>query len=315
MIGNNSAGSSSIRYGMTIDHVERARRRALRRRRRARLEAVPTRSARGARAADTLAARDPPRAARHRRAPPRRAARLPALLAPGGRLPARPASSPRTASFDLAKVVVGSEGTLAVGRRGRGRARAGRRGPRHGGRATSHRRPRRSPPPGTRWRRTPTAVELLDRFILDLSRRKLEYRALGDILEGDPDALLFVEFEGDDEDEVDRRGSTRSRRRGASTATATTRCARSSPAEQAAVLKVRKAGLGLLMAASRGRAGRWRSSRTPPSRPSSLTEYVAEFKAILDRHGLDGRLLRPLLGRLPAHPPVRRPARARRDRT
>src|SRR4029079_2843690 len=47
-----------------------------------------------------------------------------------------------------------------------------------------------------------TSVELLDRFILDLSRRKLEFRALGDILEGDPDALLFVELEGDDRDEV-----------------------------------------------------------------------------------------------------------------
>ena len=50
-----------------------------------------------------------------------------------------------------------------------------------------------------------TSVELLDRFILDLSRRKLEFRSLGAILEGDPDALLFVELEGDDEDEVTAR--------------------------------------------------------------------------------------------------------------
>ena len=55
----------------------------------------------------------------------------------------------------------------------------------------------------------------------------------------------------------------------------------------------------------RGHRGRARAAAASTSRASS---------AILDRHGLDGRLLRPLLGRLPAHPPVPRPHRARRRR-
>ena len=43
----------------------------------------------------------------------------------------------------------------------------------------------------------PAAVELLDRTIIELSRRKIEYASLGSILHGDPEALLFVTFFGD----------------------------------------------------------------------------------------------------------------------
>ena len=38
---------------------------------------------------------------------------------------------------------------------------------------------------------------MIDRTILELSRSKLEYRALSETLEGDPEALLFVTFFGD----------------------------------------------------------------------------------------------------------------------
>ena len=48
----------------------------------------------------------------------------------------------------------------------------------------------------------PAAVELIDRTILELSRQKLEYRALGSILHGDPEALLFVTFFGDSQAEA-----------------------------------------------------------------------------------------------------------------
>ena len=69
------------------------------------------------------------------------------------------------------------------------------------------------------------AIELIDRTILDLSRSKLEYRRLSETLEGDPEALLFVTFFGDSAGRGERRSSTASRRPGAATATATTRCA------------------------------------------------------------------------------------------
>jgi len=107
----------------------------------------------------------------------------------------------------------------------------------------------------------PSAVELIDRTILELSRQKLEYAALGSILEGDPGALLFVTFDGSDAAEasagVERLATLWQRHgHGYHTLRATT------PQQQAALLKVRSAGLGLLMAASEGTRRRWRSSRT-----------------------------------------------------
>ena len=42
----------------------------------------------------------------------------------------------------------------------------------------------------------------MDKTILDLSRSKIEYADLGSSLVGDPAALLFVSFTGDDQDEV-----------------------------------------------------------------------------------------------------------------
>ncbi len=69
----------------------------------------------------------------------------------------------------------------------------------------------------------PSAVELIDRTILELSRQKIEYAALGSILEGDPGALLFVTFDRDSADEASR-GSRASRRTlAAGTGTAITR--------------------------------------------------------------------------------------------
>ena len=64
----------------------------------------------------------------------------------------------------------------------------------------------------------------MDQTILDLSRQKIEYADLGTVLEGDPEALLFVSFTGDDRDELVAGLDRLDRACGASTATATTRC-------------------------------------------------------------------------------------------
>jgi len=45
----------------------------------------------------------------------------------------------------------------------------------------------------------PAQVELMDKTILDLSRERIEYADLGRSLDGDPAALLFVSFTGDDD--------------------------------------------------------------------------------------------------------------------
>jgi hypothetical protein len=74
----------------------------------------------------------------------------------------------------------------------------------------------------------PAAVELIDRFILELSRDRLEYRRLMPMLKGTPGALLFVTFFGDSEREA-ADGLDRLERAWGRTVTATTCCAPWSP--------------------------------------------------------------------------------------
>ena len=189
---------------------------------------------------------------RDRRAPPRgdRRATTRALAPAGGyRLDRARARRVRPrASF-----VVGSEGTLVLvteadGRPGRAARGAGvRRRPLRVGRT------RRSPRPTTRWRSSAAAVELIDAHdpaavaLASSSTRGLARRS-----RASPGALLFVTFFGDSEAEARRELERAGGRLGARTATATTRCAPRPRPSRRALTKVRKAGLGLLMAASEG---------------------------------------------------------------
>ncbi len=127
------------------------------------------------------------------------------------------------------------------------------------------------------------AVELIDRTILELSRSRLEYRRLADTLEGDPAALLFVTFFGDEApDKLERlEAAWREHGHGYHTLRAET------AAEQDALTKVRKAGLGLLMAASTGARRPLAFVEDTAVAPERLNDYVAAFKEILDRHGLE----------------------------
>ncbi|MEM7586200.1 MAG: FAD-linked oxidase C-terminal domain-containing protein [Acidobacteriota bacterium] len=52
---------------------------------------------------------------------------------------------------------------------------------------------------------TPSAVEILDRTVLELARKNLDTAALCDFLSGDPEAVLIVEFYGDTADDVAER--------------------------------------------------------------------------------------------------------------
>ena len=283
MIGNNSAGSQSIRYGMTIDAVERLDV-VLADGTRVRLEPVSREEAARRGAADTLAG------AIHRGLPGIVDRHRDALAAyprhwrqAGGYRLDRIAAE--DGAVDPSQVVVGSEGTLAVVveadvalvpvRPVRVMAVGHFASTAEAIAAT-----------GDAMAQDATSVELLDRFILDLSRRKLEFRSLGAILEGDPDALLFVELEGDDEDEVTARLDALERAwaehgHGYHTLRAT------DPADQATVLEVRKSGLGLLMAASRGSRRPLAFIEDTAVPPERLNEYVAEMKALLDARGLE----------------------------
>ncbi|WP_020666967.1 FAD-binding and (Fe-S)-binding domain-containing protein [Amycolatopsis nigrescens] len=288
MIGNNSAGSGSVRYGMTIDHVqeldvvladattarfgpvdaaERARRAGSRTLEGALYRELPTIVEKNRAAIETGFP------AFWRRAGGYRLDRLaPAVLS-------------GTEPFDLAKFVVGAEGTLVVT-----------------GSATVGLVPKPSrtviavghfdstaaaiAATGDALSCEPAAVELMDRTILDLSRKKIEYASLGTILEGDPDALLFVTFTGDDERELlaglDRLTALwRKNRHGYHTLRAVT------PAQQGALMKVRKSSLGLLMAASVGARRPLAFVEDTAVDPVHLSEYTARFKEVLDRHELE----------------------------
>ena len=283
MIGNNSSGSHSVRFGTTCDHV-RALEVVLADGQPARLG--PT----DAKAWADRASRTTLEAAIYRELPGLVERNREAIVrdhppfwrqAGGYRLDrlARDGEP-----FDLAKFVVGSEGTLVVVSEAeldlvaRPAAQAI---------AVGHFRSTAEAIAASAdaIARDAAAVELIDHTILDLSRRRLEYAALSGILEGDPNALLFVTFFGESEAEaaaaVDRLAADWARHgHGYHTLHAVR------AADRAALLKVRKAGLGLLMAASSG--GRRplafvEDTAVPPER---LPQYVEEFAAVLARHDL-----------------------------
>jgi len=132
---------------------------------------------------------------------------------------------------------------------------------------------------------TASAIELIDRNILDLSKQMIEYRGLADVLEGDPEALLYVTFFGDTEaegrDKLDKLEAVWSRHgHGYHTMRA------ESAADQAALTKVRKSALGMLMAASKGASRPLAFVEDTLVAPERLGEYVPRFKEILDSHGL-----------------------------
>src|SRR6202035_2814382 len=105
------------------------------------------------------------------------------------------------------------------------------------------------------------------------------------ILEGDPGGLLIVTFDGDSMAEASA-GAERLARlwqrhhHGYHTLLAKTRD------QQAALLKVRSAGLGLLMAASEGMRRPVAFIEDTAVDPVRLPEYVNRFTAVLRRHGL-----------------------------
>ena len=305
MIGNNSAGSHSVRYGMTIDHVRDVDV-VLSDGSRASFGPVSEQQRTLLASAATLEGslyRELPRLARRNAAAI--ATGYPRLwrqsggyrldwLAVGGKPPpgaaGRPTGSPGDGGqadaglLNLARFVTGSEGTLVtVTQASVGLVPA----PRHRVIAVGHFRSDQeaieATEPALECR--PGAVELMDRTILDLSRTKIEYQALGSILHGDPDALLFVTFYGDTEGEaiggLDR--LERAWRRGGHgylTLRAT------SAEEQNALLKVREAGLGLLMAASTGSRRPLAFVEDTAVEPARLADYTRRFRQILDAAGL-----------------------------
>lgn len=286
MVGNNSAGSGSLTFGMTIDHI-RALDVVLADGSTARLEPVDETERKRRAEADTLEGRLyrdlPELVTAHEKAI---AEGMPMFWrrACGYRLD-RLAGYEDTGVFDLAKFVVGAEGTLVLITRAVVDLVPK---PKKTVYAVGHFESVHAAISATvdALSCRPHQVEMMDKTILDLSREKIEYADLGNYLVGDPAALLFVSFSGDDEaelapklDEVaalwERNGH------GYHTLKAVT------AAEQTALLKVRKSSLGLLMAAGEGTKRPLAFIEDTAVAPEHLAEYTGRFKEILDEHSLE----------------------------
>ena len=128
----------------------------------------------------------------------------------------------------------------------------------------------------------PSAVELLDRFILDTTKGKTEYEPLRDFIQGDPGGVLLVEFTGDTLEElagrVDRlEADLATRRMGSHFHRAL------EPDAQARIWRLRKAGLGLSMS-QRGDAKAHSFVEDTAVAPENLKEYIRRFMGVLERH-------------------------------
>jgi FAD/FMN-containing dehydrogenase/Fe-S oxidoreductase len=128
----------------------------------------------------------------------------------------------------------------------------------------------------------PAAVEVLDQYVLDSTRLNPEASRLRDFLQGDPAAILLIEFYGDRaelltprvarlEDELRQRGY------------GYRRLVVTDPTAQARVWKLRTMALGLSMA-EKGDAKAISFVEDTAVAPEHLRDYINEFLQIIARH-------------------------------
>lgn len=128
----------------------------------------------------------------------------------------------------------------------------------------------------------PAAVELVDNFILDATKGNIEQKRNRFFLEGEPMALLIIEFQGDDMDEL-RNRARRLRDKLIADKKGYAHPLMENPEDMTRVWNLRKAGLGLLM-------GHLADSNSPEFvddtavRVEDLPDYIAEFQQILEKY-------------------------------
>jgi FAD/FMN-containing dehydrogenase/Fe-S oxidoreductase len=132
-------------------------------------------------------------------------------------------------------------------------------------------------------RHQPSAVEVIDKYILDSTKLNAEASRLRDFIVGDPGAILIVEFYDTNESELLPRlaaleADLRQRGFGEHYYSAT------DAKRQAAIWKLRKLSLGLSMA-EKGDAKALSFVEDSAVPPEHLRDYIAEFLAVVRRHG------------------------------
>jgi len=129
----------------------------------------------------------------------------------------------------------------------------------------------------------PSAVELVDRTIIERCRASIGYASLVEFVQGDPGALLLIEVDGDIAAEVratlDAIGASMVREGGAFAGVVFT-----DPGEQMRVWRMREAGLGILMSV-RGDTKPVATVEDAAVPPERLGDFVERFDALVRRHG------------------------------
>ena len=128
----------------------------------------------------------------------------------------------------------------------------------------------------------PTAVELIDKTIIDMTKQSLEFSRISTFIQGSPGAILAVEFYGESEDELfDQLDALERKMKSVGLGYAFVRCLTAEEKER--VWDTRKAGLGLLMGA--------RSDYKPVGfvedaavSIENLPEYIRRFAKIVEDH-------------------------------
>jgi len=283
MIGNNSCGARSARYGMTIDHVESLDV-VLSDGSRARLGALDASQLEQRSRGDSLDARLH-RGIRRLIADHERAIRNdypPFWRKSGGYRLER--MVPERGPFSLANLVVGSEGTLAVVVE-----------------ASVKLVPQPKAVVGVAGHFDSVAaaiaaaddargcdaavIELVDRFILNLARRSSAHGKLVSILDGDPGGLLWLEFYGETPAEARacaERLETAWRANGHGYAVMRAE----TTGDLTRFRELRKAGLGLLSAAGERGERSVAFIEDTAVDPQRLGEYTSRLASLLERHGL-----------------------------
>ena len=126
----------------------------------------------------------------------------------------------------------------------------------------------------------PSAVELVDNMVLNMARESVGYSRQLHFIQGDPHDLILVEFYGESESEVRSKLENLESRvdRQVQAVVSMT-----DPAEQANVWKVRKASLGLLLSMP-GDHKPIAFVEDTAVLPKRLPEFIRDFTEILDRH-------------------------------
>ena len=131
----------------------------------------------------------------------------------------------------------------------------------------------------------PSAVELMDRNILELSKQNVEQQKNRFFVEGDPTAILIIELRGETREEIDTIADQLEKALINNEEHLVYACSRVYGDEISKVWSLRKAGLGLLTG-MKGDAKPIGVIEDTAVAPEKLPAYMADFAQMLERLGL-----------------------------